>query len=174
MAAAVRSINKMYGVCFNAARQTSTGLKASRLLQHRAFRVGAVHRQQPFDASLEKPQFPGASAVFVDHLEFIQPNVISGIPVYRVMDRQGNIINPSQDPQLSKETVLNFYQKMTLLNTMDRILYESQRQGRISFYMTNYGEEGTHIGSAAALDPSDMVFGQYREAGEDGTACGFS
>ena len=32
-------------------------------------------------------------------------------------------------------------------------MYESQRQGRISFYMTNYGEEGTHIGSAAALDP---------------------
>lgn len=91
---------------------------------------------------------------------------------------------------------------MTLLNTMDRILYESQRQvsvtavfiftpvsvvtlrtvnkdpvrrwpvfdpgfkGRISFYMTNYGEEGTHIGSAAALDSNDLVFGQYREAGE--------
>ncbi|XP_051632429.1 2-oxoisovalerate dehydrogenase subunit alpha, mitochondrial-like isoform X3 [Manacus candei] len=54
---------------------------------------------------------------------------------------------------------------MTLLNTMDRILYESQRQGRISFYMTNYGEEGTHVGSAAALEPSDLVFGQYREAG---------
>jgi len=57
------------------------------------------------------------------------------------------------------------YKDMTLLNTMDRILYESQRQGRISFYMTNYGEEGTHIGSAAALDPRDLVFGQYREAG---------
>jgi len=57
------------------------------------------------------------------------------------------------------------YKDMTLLNTMDRILYESQRQGRISFYMTNYGEEGTHIGSAAALDPNDLVFGQYREAG---------
>ncbi|XP_077192691.1 2-oxoisovalerate dehydrogenase subunit alpha, mitochondrial isoform X2 [Paroedura picta] len=54
---------------------------------------------------------------------------------------------------------------MTLLNTMDRILYESQRQGRISFYMTNYGEEGTHIGSAAALNDTDLVFGQYREAG---------
>lgn len=38
-------------------------------------------------------------------------------------------------------------------------------QGRISFYMTNYGEEGTHVGSAAALDDSDLVFGQYREAG---------
>ena len=39
------------------------------------------------------------------------------------------------------------YQSMTLLNSMDKILYESQRQGRISFYMTNYGEEGTHIGN---------------------------
>lgn len=48
---------------------------------------------------------------------------------------------------------------------MDKILYESQRQGRISFYMTNYGEEAMHIGSAAALDGADVVFGQYREAG---------
>lgn len=39
-------------------------------------------------------------------------------------------------------------------------------KGRISFYMTNYGEEGTHVGSAAALEPTDLVFGQYREAGE--------
>jgi 2-oxoisovalerate dehydrogenase E1 component alpha subunit len=68
--------------------------------------------------------------------------------------------------QLSKEVVVKMYKDMTLLNTMDRILYESQRQGRISFYMTNYGEEGTHVGSAAALDPNDLVFGQYREAGE--------
>lgn len=92
--------------------------------------------------------------------------------------------------------MLKLYKTMTLLNTMDRILYESQRQvggelwgrgggrggahspicapptpacppqGRISFYMTNYGEEGTHVGSAAALDDTDLVFGQYREAGE--------
>ena len=57
------------------------------------------------------------------------------------------------------------YKSMTMLNTMDKILYESQRQGRISFYMTNYGEEATHIGSAAALSPDDLVYGQYREAG---------
>ncbi|XP_061637754.1 2-oxoisovalerate dehydrogenase subunit alpha, mitochondrial isoform X3 [Phyllopteryx taeniolatus] len=167
MAAIVSSVSpasKMFRTCFHAACGAAA-LNASRLPQHRAFRLNAMHRQQPFDSTLEKPQFPGASAEFVDQLEFIEPNVISGIPVYRVMDRQGNIINPSQDPQLPKDTVLNFYQKMTLLNTMDRILYESQRQGRISFYMTNYGEEGTHIGSAAALEPNDMVFGQYREAG---------
>lgn len=39
--------------------------------------------------------------------------------------------------------------------------------------MTNYGEEGTHIGSAAALDSNDLVFGQYREAGKDQAARGF-
>ncbi|KAM6032851.1 2-oxoisovalerate dehydrogenase subunit alpha, mitochondrial [Theristicus caerulescens] len=118
-----------------------------------------------FPSPEEKPQFPGASADFADRLEFIQPNVISGIPVYRVMDRQGHIVNPAEDPQLPKELVLKLYRTMTLLNTMDRILYESQRQGRISFYMTNYGEEGTHVGSAAALDDADLVFGQYRESG---------
>ncbi|NXD60235.1 ODBA dehydrogenase, partial [Corvus moneduloides] len=113
----------------------------------------------------ERPQFPGASAEFAERLEFIQPNVLAGIPVYRVMDRQGHVLRPSEDPQLPKEQVLKLYKTMTLLNTMDRILYESQRQGRISFYMTNYGEEGTHVGSAAALEASDLVFGQYREAG---------
>lgn len=45
-------------------------------------------------------------------------------------------------------------------------MYESQRQGRISFYMTNFGEEGTHVGSAAALNPNDYIYGQYREAGK--------
>ena len=31
--------------------------------------------------------------------------------------------------------------------------------------MTNFGEEGTHFGSAAALDPNDVVYAQYRETG---------
>lgn len=61
--------------------------------------------------------------------------------------------------------IIDMYKKMTLLNTMDRVLYESQRQGRISFYMTAYGEEATHFGSAAALDLEDLIMGQYREAG---------
>ena len=81
------------------------------------------------------------------------------------MDRRGAVVEPSQDPNLAEETVLKMYKDMTLLNTMDKILYESQRQGRISFYMTNYGEEATHIGSAAALETDDVVYGQYREAG---------
>mmetsp|Transcript_10378 Transcript_10378/g.38505 ORF Transcript_10378/g.38505 Transcript_10378/m.38505 type:complete len:335 (+) Transcript_10378:584-1588(+) len=54
---------------------------------------------------------------------------------------------------------------MVQLETMDFTLYNAQRQGRLSFYMTNFGEEATHFGIAAALDASDEVFAQYREAG---------
>lgn len=57
-------------------------------------------QQRHFSSLDDKPQFPGASAEFIDKLEFIQPNVISGIPIYRVMDRQGQIINPSEDPHV--------------------------------------------------------------------------
>jgi 2-oxoisovalerate dehydrogenase E1 component alpha subunit len=45
------------------------------------------------------------------------------------------------------------------------VYYDAQRQGRISFYMPNIGEEATHIGSVSALNNDDVVFGQYREAG---------
>ncbi|XP_023240798.1 2-oxoisovalerate dehydrogenase subunit alpha, mitochondrial-like [Centruroides sculpturatus] len=114
---------------------------------------------------VDRPEFLGAKSRWTETIEFVQPDIYDGIPVYRLMNREGNILNKELDPKLDKETVLKMYRGMTTLNTMDRILYESQRQGRISFYMTNYGEEGTHFGSAAALDPGDLVFGQYREAG---------
>lgn len=54
---------------------------------------------------------------------------------------------------------------MLKLNIIDKILFESQRQGRISFYMTSFGEEACVTGSAAALQPDDLIYGQYREAG---------
>lgn len=57
------------------------------------------------------------------------------------------------------------YHDMISIATMDKILYESQRQGRISFYMTNNGEEAIQIGSAAALTLKDIIYAQYREAG---------
>ena len=66
---------------------------------------------------------------------------------------------------MGKSVARKMYTSMLRLNIMDGYLYDVQRQGRISFYMTNYGEEASHVGSAAALDLQDMVFGQYREAG---------
>jgi 2-oxoisovalerate dehydrogenase E1 component alpha subunit len=44
-------------------------------------------------------------------------------------------------------------------------MFEAQRQGRVSFYMVSAGEEGVTVGSAAALDPEDVITCQYREHG---------
>lgn len=44
-------------------------------------------------------------------------------------------------------------------------MYDSQRQGRISFYMVSAGEEAIAVGSAAAMEQGDRVFAQYREQG---------
>lgn len=57
------------------------------------------------------------------------------------------------------------YRDMVTISIMDKIMYESHRQGRISFYMTNTGEEAVQIGSAAALMPEDVIYAQYRETG---------
>jgi 2-oxoisovalerate dehydrogenase E1 component alpha subunit len=48
---------------------------------------------------------------------------------------------------------------------MDLLMFEAQRQGRLSFYMVSAGEEGIAIGSASALNPLDVIFCQYRETG---------
>ena len=54
---------------------------------------------------------------------------------------------------------------MLTLTILDKVMYEAQRQGRISFYMTSTGEEATGVGSAAGLHNDDWVYGQYRETG---------
>lgn len=86
------------------------------------------------------------------------------MPVYRVMDA-GSKVDPEEDPNLDDTTLVEMYEKMVTLGEMDQTLYKAQRMGLTSFYMMCSGEEGTHFGSASALDPGDMVFGQYREAG---------
>lgn len=60
---------------------------------------------------------------------------------------------------MDQETLVKVYKSMITLDTMDNILYDVQRQGRISFYMTNYGEAASHLGSAVALKPEDVIYG---------------
>lgn len=109
--------------------------------------------------------FPGAQAPFTNLPTLTLPSSVAKVPIYRVLDSSGRIPDASQDPQLPRALVTKMFRDMVLLATMDKILYESQRQGRISFYMTSTGEEASHIGSAAALAADDLVFAQYRETG---------
>ena len=54
---------------------------------------------------------------------------------------------------------------MIEVQEFDNLYYDLQRQGVISFYMQNTGEEGLQVASASALDSGDWVFPQYRELG---------
>ncbi|KAJ2575207.1 hypothetical protein GGH19_003185 [Coemansia sp. RSA 1807] len=111
----------------------------------------------------KKVMFPGALNSDYSHtLEFVSN--VQSIPTYQVMDTDGKVLDSAHDPCVTKDEARTIYKNMLVLNAMDQVLYEAQRQGRISFYMTSFGEEAL-IGSAAALHPKDMVFGQYREAG---------
>lgn len=81
----------------------------------------------------------------------------SKIPNYRVLDELGVPVEGAEVPQLSKQFAWRLYENMQLLSTLDDILCSGQRQGRIPFYATSYGEEATVIGSAAALADDDEV-----------------
>ncbi|KPI84108.1 putative 2-oxoisovalerate dehydrogenase alpha subunit [Leptomonas seymouri] len=66
---------------------------------------------------------------------------------------------------VSRDVAERILRTMLVHNTMDKIMLEAQRQGRISFYMTMFGEEAAVIGAAAGLASNDELFMQYREAG---------
>lgn len=81
------------------------------------------------------------------------------------MNAEGEIVAPDYLPSLSSDDLLKMYTSMLRTHLMDLIMFDSQRQGRISFYMVSAGEEGVAVGSAAALDDKDVIFSQYREQG---------
>ena len=88
-------------------------------------------------------------------------------PAYQVMDFNGRLVEgvAEDDTARSKEDAVQMYQQMVTIAEMDKIGYDVQRQGRISFYMTQFGEEATVIGSGHGLRPQDLVYAQYREGG---------
>lgn len=112
--------------------------------------------------------FPGGAVPFTRDLNFkggsFAPH--APLPCYRTVDTSGREVEGAAVPHpLPRETAVRMYETMIKLQTVDTIFYEAQRQGRFSFYMTSSGEEATAIGSAAALQPEDVVFSQYREQG---------
>ena len=97
-------------------------------------------------------------------LEIADPNRSKTWPMFAVLSIDGlTVLNPSFVP--NKDLVCSFYRMMGRVQGLDDIFFQAQRQGRISFYMQNIGEEALQIGSAAALQSQDVIFAQYREVG---------
>lgn len=87
------------------------------------------------------------------------------INVYQILDQSGRVVEGAVEPKLDEATAVKYMEAMIRIHSLDDVMYNAQRQGRISFYMQASGEEAIHIGSASALSPKDMVFAQYREQG---------
>lgn len=87
---------------------------------------------------------------------------------FRTMNERGKLLDGALDygtEVVGKEKAVKLFKCMIRLNEMDNTLLQAQRQGRISFYMSTFGEEAAVIGSAAGLQDDDTVFAQYREHG---------
>lgn len=115
----------------------------------------------------DRVQFPGAvNSRFSTTLKFDRATEEDAMPTYRILDQEGKVVDKSAAaPDISDEEAIKLYKDMVTVSIMDIIMFDAQRQGRVSFYMVSAGEEGIAVGSASSLSPKDPVFAQYREHG---------
>ncbi|KAM0341895.1 hypothetical protein ACHAPU_009831 [Fusarium lateritium] len=110
--------------------------------------------------------FPGAlKSSFTNSLKFENPESSPALSTYRVVDQHGVVVDEAFKPDISDEEVIRLYKDMVFISIMDLIMFDAQRQGRLSFYMVSAGEEAVSIGSSSVLDREDVMFCQYREQG---------
>ncbi|PPR02841.1 hypothetical protein CVT24_002319 [Panaeolus cyanescens] len=139
-------------------RPSNSLLARAPVVLRRSFSTGIPRRND---------HLPTTNSPIITKLDFF--NSVTGndtqIPTYRLLDGVGKPLDGAQLPEIDEAFAHRLYSNMQLLPTLDNVLYNVQRQGKISFYMTAHGEEATIVGSAAALDMQDEVLGQYREMG---------
>ncbi|KAK2196436.1 bifunctional thiamine diphosphate-binding fold/Dehydrogenase [Babesia duncani] len=87
------------------------------------------------------------------------------IPIFRVMNEDGTVRDGWSNPFESDQVLIEHYKDLVRLSIWDDLFYNIQRQGRISFYIQNQGEEPMQVGCGLALEKEDHIFGQYRELG---------
>ncbi|MCO5073925.1 MAG: 3-methyl-2-oxobutanoate dehydrogenase (2-methylpropanoyl-transferring) subunit alpha [Rhizobiaceae bacterium] len=84
--------------------------------------------------------------------------------IIRVLNRKGEAVGPWAGT-LDDEELLQGLRHMMLLRAFDARMQMAQRQGKTSFYMQHMGEEAISCAFRKALNPGDMNFPTYRQAG---------
>ena len=145
-------------------------LRAAASASRPHLRVAAVSARAASSVS-QRPNsefvsFPGAlKSAFTSSLQFDNVEAHTPLPTYRVVDQHGVVVDNSFEPDISEEEIVKLYKDMLFISVMDLIMFDAQRQGRLSFYMVSAGEEAVSVGSSSVLDREDVVFCQYREQG---------
>jgi 2-oxoisovalerate dehydrogenase E1 component alpha subunit len=84
--------------------------------------------------------------------------------IIRVLNRDGEAVGPWAG-SLDDDELQAGLRHMMLLRTFDARMLIAQRQGKTSFYMQHLGEEAISTAFRQALEPGDMNFPTYRQAG---------
>lgn len=102
----------------------------------------------------------------VYHLGADLRSVVTPMPVFQQLNEASELADQALFfPTLKDSEVLHLFNLMCKMSVMDLTLQEIQRQGRISFYIANFGEEAAQMGSVSALKFEDEIWTQYRELG---------
>lgn len=86
-------------------------------------------------------------------------------PPVRIMDDDGQLIDPAQLERITEELVQNFYYHMLRIRSFDRKAISLQRQGRIGTYSPFEGQEAAQVASSLVLEEGDWLFPTYRDHG---------
>ncbi|MBO6512302.1 MAG: 3-methyl-2-oxobutanoate dehydrogenase (2-methylpropanoyl-transferring) subunit alpha [Roseibium sp.] len=84
--------------------------------------------------------------------------------IVRVLNKNGEAVGDWAGA-LSTEELREGLRHMMTLRTFDARMMNAQRQGKTSFYMQHLGEEAVSCAFSRAMQPGDMNFPTYRQAG---------
>ncbi len=87
------------------------------------------------------------------------------IPTLKILTQDGSVYKNAALPDIDQALATKTYKALAFHRVLDERMVASQRQGRLSFYMTALGEEAASVGGAAGLQDQDMIMAQYREQG---------
>jgi 2-oxoisovalerate dehydrogenase E1 component alpha subunit len=117
--------------------------------------------------------YPGAPlSAFTSSLSATHPPGAAGIiPTFRALTPDGapqaDLPSPvaNRVDKLDESFCTGALDAMVKLRAMDAVCVLAHRQGRVAFYASSQGEEGSVIGAAAGLAINDEALTQYREQG---------
>jgi 2-oxoisovalerate dehydrogenase E1 component subunit alpha len=134
------------------------------------FRPLSLHVPEPEWRPGDEPDFSGVEvprAGTVDRPPVdVDPEAMRDLAftIIRVLNRDGEAVGPWAGA-ISDEELKEGLRHMMLLRSFDARMLNAQRQGKTSFYMQHLGEEAISTAFRRALQPGDMNFPTYRQAG---------
>ena len=130
----------------------------------------SLHVPEPEVRPGDKPDFsdvvvPKAGSVARPPID-VDPKDIRehAYSIIRVLNRESEAVGPWAGT-LSDTELAEGLKHMMLLRAFDARMLNAQRQGKTSFYMQHMGEEAVSCAFRQALQPGDMNFPTYRQAG---------